>query len=68
MSSVGRIVAAAAFGVTSLVVAPAASAHTDGTQAGLVITHIKCSEQEDNTGADDAYLVVDGSTIWARCR
>jgi hypothetical protein len=28
------------------------------------VTHITCHQQEDWTGADDAYLVVGGSTIY----
>jgi len=62
MLSAGRILAAAGLGLSTIAVAPVAADATP--QAGLVITHIKCNEQEDNTGADDAYLVVDGSTIW----
>ncbi|MFF0267772.1 hypothetical protein [Kribbella sp. NPDC004536] len=57
-----RILAATALGLGSAAFGPAA-AHA-APQAGLVITHIKCNQQEDNTGADDAYLVVDGATIW----
>src|SRR4051812_20803943 len=62
MSSVRRMVAAAALGLASVAIAPVVA--DASPQAGLVITHIKCNEQEDNTGADDAYLVVDGATIW----
>ncbi len=63
MSSVIRLLAAAALGITSVAVAPVmAQAAPDGTQA-LKITRIKCHATEDNTGADDIYLVVDGTVI-----
>jgi hypothetical protein len=62
MFTAGRILAAAAFGLSSVALVPVAA--DAAPQAGLVITHIKCNAQEDNTGADDAYLVVDGGTIW----
>lgn len=64
MFSAGRLLAAAALGLSTVALAPiAANAHSDNVQA-FRITHIKCHAQEDNTGADDAYLVVDGTTIW----
>ncbi|GAB3922363.1 hypothetical protein GCM10029976_010720 [Kribbella albertanoniae] len=63
MSSVIRVLAVAALGVSSMGLAPVvAQASTDGTQA-LKITRIKCHATEDNTGADDIYLVVDGTVI-----
>ncbi|MEV5961419.1 hypothetical protein AB0L70_06615 [Kribbella sp. NPDC051952] len=58
MFSTGKLLAAMALGTASVAVAPlTANAQT------LQITHITCSEQEDNTGADDIYLQVDGSTV-----
>ncbi|GAA1717408.1 hypothetical protein GCM10009745_77680 [Kribbella yunnanensis] len=63
MSSVTRVLAVAALAVSSMGVAPVlAQASADGTQA-LKITRIKCHQQEDNTGADDIYLTVDGTVI-----
>jgi hypothetical protein len=58
MSSARKVLAAVALGVSTLAVAPlTANAQT------LHVTHITCHEQEDNTGADDIYLQVDGGTI-----
>ncbi|GAA0584897.1 hypothetical protein HPO96_10105 [Kribbella sandramycini] len=63
MSSVIRVLAVAALGISAVGVTPVvAQATADGTQA-LKITRIKCHETEDNTGADDIYLMVDGSVI-----
>ncbi|MFI5735359.1 hypothetical protein ACIA49_34930 [Kribbella sp. NPDC051587] len=63
MSSTMRVLAAVALGVASVGVGPVvAQASSDGTQA-LKITRIKCHAQEDNTGADDIYLTVDGTVI-----
>ncbi|WP_132168895.1 hypothetical protein [Kribbella antibiotica] len=63
MSSIIRVLAAVAIGASSLGLAPVvAQASSDGTQA-LKITRIKCHATEDNTGADDIYLVVDGTVI-----
>ena len=58
MSSARKVLAAVALGVSTLAVAPlTANAQT------LHVTHITCHEQEDNTGADDIYLTVDGGTV-----
>ncbi|TCC19880.1 hypothetical protein [Kribbella sindirgiensis] len=58
MSSARKVLAAVALGVSALAVAPlTANAQT------LHVTHITCHEQEDNTGADDIYLQVDGGTV-----
>lgn len=67
MSSVRHLLAAAALGTATVIAGPAVAQATpqpDGIQAGLKITHIVCHEQEDFTGADDAYLVQDGKVIW----
>jgi hypothetical protein len=64
MFSASRLLAASALGLSTAALAPvAANAQTDGVQA-YKITHVKCVQQEDFNGADDAYLVVDGVTIW----
>jgi hypothetical protein len=65
MSSISKLLVTAALGVATVVVAPV-GAQASGTQvqAGLKITHIVCHEQEDLTGADDAYLVQDGKVLW----
>ncbi|GAA0946368.1 hypothetical protein GCM10009554_42100 [Kribbella koreensis] len=65
MSSVRNLLIAATLGTASIVAAPV-GAQASGTQvqAGLKITHIVCHQQEDFTGADDAYLVQDGKVLW----
>jgi hypothetical protein len=60
MFSTGKLIAAVALGTASVAVAPMTA---DAQPQALQITHITCNEQEDNTGADDIYLEVDGSTI-----
>lgn len=64
MFSASRLLVATALGLSTVALAPvAANAQADGIQA-YKITHIKAVQQEDFNGADDAYLVVDGVTIW----
>lgn len=66
MSAISKLLVTAALGVATVVAAPAgAQASGTGVQAGLKITHIVCHEQEDFTGADDAYLVQDGKVLWS---
>ncbi|WP_433003101.1 hypothetical protein [Kribbella sp. CA-294648] len=69
MSSVRHLFIAAALGTATVIAGPAvadaATPAPEGIQAGLKITHIVCHEQEDFTGADDAYLVQDGKVLWS---
>lgn len=41
-----------------------AAAHAAPTPARLAITHIKCIETEDVSGADEAYLKSGSARIW----
>ncbi|MGW6283120.1 hypothetical protein [Kribbella sp. NPDC055071] len=56
------MIAVTALGVSTAGFAPVA-AHA-APQANFVVTHITCHQQEDFNGADDAYLVVGGRTIY----
>lgn len=67
MSAVRSLIITSALGTAAVSLGPlaaAAASDSPGTAATLSVTHITCVTQEDINGADDAYLVAGGNTIW----
>ncbi|WP_328993776.1 hypothetical protein OG394_05385 [Kribbella sp. NBC_01245] len=65
MSAVRSLIITSALGTAAVCLGPlVAEAASDSPAAALSVTHITCVTQEDINGADDAYLVAGGNTIW----